>query len=177
MKYEEIIEYLKTQEKELRANKLNLVYRHISSKHAGSITKFFLDNGIDPLKYLTIIPPQYAYNLKEYYDREIIIPDNIEAVDLWAFADTFARKLYIPSSVYYIREFAFSSANLKSIYIDGCPGVSRKAFYDCFNLKDIKINCTEEEWYKKNPDMSPDREDWPFAFEYVDLNAKLEFLK
>ncbi len=177
MTKQEIIEFLKSQEKELRSNNLSSVYMHTSSKNAPYLTKFFLDKNIDPLKYLTFVPPQYAYNLKEYYNNEIILPKNIEAVDLWAFGDTFATKLYIPSSVYYIREGAFSSANLKEVYIDGCPGIHRKAFFDCFRLKDIKINCTKEEWYKKNPVRSPNRKDWPFVFEDADSNAKITFLK
>lgn len=175
MKYQEIIDYLKTQEKELKANNLEAVYHHISPRDAVYLTKFFLNNGLDPLKYLTHIPAQYAYNIKGYYDDKIILPQNIQSIDLWAFGDTFAKELYIPSEVYYIRKGAFSSKNLKSIYIDGSPVVGEEAFFDCTNVTSIKINCSKKEWYKHNH-KDINKEDWPLAFTDC-INAKLEFLK
>ena len=177
MKEKEIIEYLKTQEKELKENNLIQVYRHISPHSAVFLTKFFLDNGLDPLKYLSIIPVYYADGLGEYYNNEIILPDNIEAIDLYAFANTSATKLQIPSSVYYIRNGAFWSSKLKNIYIDGSPVVGDDAFFDCVNLYNIKINCSEEEWYKQNPHKDSGRENWPAAFKYSRLDARLKFLK
>lgn len=170
---EKIKKFLKSQEKELKANDLLKVYHHLETINARFLTRFFLDHGVDPLKYLTIVPSDYAYGLQEYYRDKILLPDNVEAIDRWAFGKTLAKELYIPHKVYYIRESAFENMpNLEKVYIDGCPVVHKDAFYGCHNLKDIEINCTEEEWYKQNKGKEYT---WPIAFRHVSAYANIKF--
>lgn len=180
MKEQEIIEFLKSQEKELKANDLIKIYHRINVKNAPALTKFFLDHGIDPLKYVTMVPRGYADGLQTYYTKRIMLPDNIEGIDVFAFSHTNATELYIPPKVYFIRDNAFSSSKLEKIYIDGAPKIQAKAFSDCKSIQKIKIECTEEEWYKQNPAVSSGRfqfEDWPYVFRDAHSDAKLVFLK
>ncbi len=173
----DVIEFLKSQEKELRKNDLESVYKHTAPKRAPILTKFFLDHGIDPLEHVRFIPCGYAYGLDSYYNKKIVIPDNIEAIDSAAFFECKAKELYIPSSVTYIRTNAFSFSDLEKIFIDGCPVFGKDVFDWCINIKNIKINCSEDEWFSKNPDLDTDRHLWPKIFEDAVANATITFLK
>ena len=175
---QQIKDFLKSQEKELKANDLLKVYHRLETTKAVFLTQFFLDHGVDPLKYLSIIPSQYAYGLQKYYDKKIILPNNIEAIDLFSFGQTLAEEVYIPHKVYFIRGGAFESMpNLERLYIDGCPKIDKDAFYGCFELRDIRINCTEEEWYRQNPDFDVKKVNWPLVFRHASVYANIKFEK
>lgn len=153
---QQIIEFIKTQEKELKSNDLIYVYRHCKPTLAPLLTEFFITNGIDPLKYMDMVPYGYAADLdvlmstKNPYRNKIVIPDNIDMIDMYAFYKSFAKELYIPSSMGLIRPHAFAKTDIETITIDGKPHLLEKSFNNNLFLKKVIINCSEDEWNREN---------------------------
>lgn len=80
-----------------------------------AFTELLFKSNIDPLPYLTTLPPYFAYNL------------DIESID-------------IPSGIEYIDEGAFWRSKIKHIKLPNTlKGIYQNAFRDCQNLEKITI--------------------------------------
>lgn len=149
-----VIEFLKTQEKELRQNDLNSVYDNIihfrKPVSQTNITIFLKSKGVEPLKYFKEeIPPYFAYTL-DSYKGDLKISKDIRKIGSFSFCETDIEKLYIPSSVQEIGICAFAGCEkLKEVYIDGCP-LFRPDAFRLHKRVDFKMNCSKKQFDKVN---------------------------
>ena len=83
----------------------------LSSLDISGMNKHLLDAHINPLKILKYIPERFYYGRDDL--TEIIIPDYIEGISIYAFKDCNNLKdIYIPKSVKYIEAGAFLGTSI-----------------------------------------------------------------
>lgn len=97
----------------------------------GNMTAAFLQAGINPMLYMDKVMPEMFSNSTI---EEVIIPNNIRAINRQAFLDNFElKKITIPKSV---------------------VGIESSAFKGCYELEEIIYEGTVEEWEKVFRDPS-----------------------
>lgn len=97
--------------------------------------------GIDPLPYLTTLPPYFAYNLDI---ESIIIPSGIEYIDEGAFWRSKVKHIVLPNTLKGISQNAFRDCqNLEKITIPKSVEVMENdIFFYCLNLKEVTFEGT-----------------------------------
>lgn len=106
-----------------------------------NVTKILKKAGINPDKYLTIIPESYHYNNFQLTDSHIIIQDGITNIGICAFQESdMIQSVIIPSSVTEIGGAAFASCrNLDHVELnEGLQSIESEAFAGC-KLSDIIV--------------------------------------
>ena len=111
--------------------------------------------GIDPLQYMKEVPDMFLYN--SFYTRDgtisqlktnLIIPDNIIAIGVAAFAYSLVTKITIPDSVKIIHDRAFIGTRLIEVELGtGIKFISDYVFNQT-GIKVIKYKGTMEQWNK-----------------------------
>lgn len=112
----------------LNSNDFKELYNYVSNVAivTGQLTRLLYSLGFDPLKDLTFVPRNFLYG-QNCPPTHVIIPDNIEYLDIYCFAVSGLTTISLP-------------ANLR--YID------RYAFYDAAYLESIEFRGTKEQWKK-----------------------------
>ena len=88
------------------------------------LTRLLYNIGIDPLDYLTEVPAYFMNYVQARID--LILPENITAIDEFAFAGSWVKSISIPESCEYFDEYIFYDCRkLNYIYYKGT--------YDDFN--------------------------------------------
>ena len=103
------------------------------------LTKFFIENGINPLEYVNTVFP---YMFKEVDLKHIVIPNSVTSIGKWAFYDCNGlTSVTIGNSVTSIGDYAFRDcSSLISLRIpDSVTSIRNYAFYGCKNLTSITI--------------------------------------
>lgn len=127
---------------------LKLIYKQkgIFTTDIGIFTKILYNVGIDPLIYMDEVPTFFL--AKQYLDN-LIIPNNIGAVEAQAFLNSTIEKIIIPDSVIAIGDQAFNGCqNLKSVTFDtGLKLIGENIFIWCpMERIYVKYNGTMEQW-------------------------------
>lgn len=170
---EKLVEFLKTQKRNLKRNNLNAVYDEAFKStifEPKEITEFFFNHNLDPLDYfIDVIPTGYAMHMN-LLSTDLRIKNNITKISGEAFWNCGIEKLYIPSSVKEIGEFAFGQCDqLEEVFIDGCPIFGEDAFIWNPHIKHFRMNCTKKEFERTNPKQ--------YEEYYYDCGLEIEFLK
>lgn len=110
----------------LKDNDLESVYRNIDYPLRPSLTKFFLDNNIDVLKYTDKI---FECMFMEMPLSTFTVPDNIKQIEMEAF---YRCDLLVDV-----------------LLLDGLEAIGTQAFGQCENLKNIHIPETVQEIYEE----------------------------
>ena len=141
-----IIEFINKNEKLIDANQWNTVYDNaqidiFNNYEIGEFTVHLIEADIDPLEYMNRIPGAYLCSTFTY---EFRIPDNIESIGPYAFANTDIKEITIPKSVYDINNYAFSECDsLEVVNIQsGLKLLYSGVFSSCYNLKQINFPAT-----------------------------------
>lgn len=137
------------------------------------LTELFYNSGIDPLRYTSYVPIQYAKDSDKV--DSIIIPSNIKAIGLDAFKNSnlrqivfsnstkcdsidhkafsgvFIKRIAIPESIREIGVEAFQGCTeLEEVSFPNTPGIKLLAgtFRGCSKLTTIQYNGTAKEYYQ-----------------------------
>lgn len=134
------------------------------------LTHLLLEEGINPLDYISYIPAHYMNHT--FTDSLIILShithigqeafigckhipeirfeEGLKRIGMLAFSDCFnIEKLDFPNSLEVIDDWAFAGCSrLKEVHFkkDNLSYISTYAFGECKNLKTITYNGTSEEW-------------------------------
>lgn len=104
------------------------------------LTYLLLKSGIDPIKYLTVIPKNYMYRL-DVGPSKLTINSNINIIGDAAFLSCTNLKNIVVNGVNSIGSMAFQNCiNLKSVVIDNVDEIKAYAFADCEKLQNISIS-------------------------------------
>lgn len=104
------------------------------------LTELFYNSGIDPLRYTSYVPMQYAKDSDKV--DSIIIPSNIKAIGIEAFKDSNLRQIVFSNPVKcdYIDHHAFSGVLIKKIIIpDSIRDIGVEAFENCTELEEVSL--------------------------------------
>ena len=108
-------DYLKQPDVQKLLNEENLTDVYTSYYYPSKLTKFFMDNDIDPLPYMRGVTPAMYYDLPI---ESIELPNNIRWIQDSAFQGcTNLKYIKIPSSVKIIDSDAFNSCDLDNLTI------------------------------------------------------------
>lgn len=112
------------------------------------LTKVLLGANIDPLMYMTEVPPCYLYNVKELKDKTIEIPEGITTIGIYAFMNCDAKAIILPDSVSMISTRAFENCtNIREIHLpNNITFIGQEAFANCANLQKVYSDKTIEHW-------------------------------
>ena len=108
----------------------------------GELTKFFYQQGIDPLTQMNKVPMNY---LGGEYSRWInpkadLIPFNVKTISDEAFQKLWWDEFNVPASIYKIGVAAFKEAYTHKITLnEGLKEIGNAAFMYCTSLEEIKI--------------------------------------
>ena len=104
-------------------------------------TELLFKSNIDPLPYLTTLPPYFAFNLDI---ESITIPSNIEYIDEGAFWKSKIKNIKLPNTLKSIYQNTFRDCqNLEKITIPKSVEVmGNNIFFYCLNLKEVTFEGT-----------------------------------
>jgi len=107
----------------LERDDLDKLYRLQERDYGGAamnpnLTDYFLENGINPLDYLTGVPDHYARMLTSI-DKDIVLGDNILSIGACAFTNTPLQSIKMTN----VKE-------LDIIALSGCPSLRSVIFND-----------------------------------------------
>ena len=160
----------------LEENNLDDVYWEYNNLggDVSELTRFFIKNNIDLLKYLTFIPVSTYWNTNV---ENIEIPSNIKAIHKDAFAECDSLKeIIIYDGLTAIEEFAFDGCeNLISIRLpETLESIGRYAFRDNYNLTRVcipsKVSFIGEYAFKDCHELIIQCEKGSYAQRYADEN-------
>lgn len=104
----------------------------------GELTDVFYKAGINPLKFMTLIPDYFLFN--QSIDFEFKIPPTIREIGSKAFMHSNITHLIVPGTVNYISSDAFEYCSLEYVEIkEGVKTLGNFAFDSCFSLKEVII--------------------------------------
>ena len=132
----------------LEANDLTSVYAHFAYDEKHKITKFFLDNGVNPLDYVDHLIPLMYYSLDI---KSIDIPSHIKRIGDGAFHSCDELiEVKLPSNITHIRAYTFRfCSKLRSIEIpENVTFLGKACFEGCSKLQYVKLPkdlCTIED--------------------------------
>lgn len=135
--------FLKDFSESIDKRQLDFVYRRWLVEEIAPVkvlTELFFQVGIDPLKYTSEVPTYYAKESDKV--DSILIPSNIEAIDIEAFKDSNLRQLVFiePTRCKLIDHQAFSETLIKKIVIpDSIKEIGVKAFQGCSDLEEVSL--------------------------------------
>ena len=126
----------------LNADGLEYLYSQFKAQDVSKLTELLHISGIDPLKYLTKVPPYFAGNYD--YTDTIKIPEHYTEIGEFAFLfATSIEKVRIGKSVETIGRGAFSCCyKLKEVYFHGDSElitVGAGAFQNCHDLEEMYL--------------------------------------
>ena len=104
------------------------------------LTELFFQSGVDPLNYTSTVPAIYAAESDKV--DSLVIPSNIEEIDVEAFRDSNLRQLVFsePAQCKIIDHRAFSGTLLKKIvFPDSMREIGVEAFQGCANLEEVSL--------------------------------------
>lgn len=82
------------------------------------LTKLLYNINIDPLDYLTKVPKSFMDSI--LVEMDLILPENITAIDEFAFAGSWVKSVSIPASCAYFSDYIFYDCRkLNYIYYKG----------------------------------------------------------
>lgn len=82
------------------------------------LTRLLYNINIDPLDYLTEVPESFMDSV--WVEMDLILPENITAINDFAFADSWIKSISIPASCEYFGEHIFyNCSKLNHIYYNG----------------------------------------------------------
>lgn len=127
----------------LNNNKFEELYKIIDEQNigidvTGKLTDLLYNIGIDPLKYMNIIPDSFAwYSKRDHFN----IPDNINYIGRGAFDSCYNLKdIHIPQGVTKINWITFRDCkSLKEVYIPDSVTSIEDAFSGCTSLEKLSI--------------------------------------
>lgn len=150
-----IKQVLKNHIEDLKNNNLDPIFRACSTAtNAGKLRDLLLQQGIDPLEYVTEIPYRYFYDeeldtldLSKYTNIEfirprafnyskintLILPSTIKKLEIQAFSSTFITKgnLDLPEGIKEIPEECFKYSGILELKIpESVLVIQSNAFYD-----------------------------------------------
>ena len=140
-------DFLIAHKKELQRNDFERLYFDIEGEFGSPFTAyfstFFLEHNVDPLKYLKVTVPPYAFygvNMN-YLLSELTIKEGIRAIGYKAFSHNIEMtRLILPSSLEVIGSCAFAGCtSLEEVHFHSTPEIGRKIFVDCFALKRVYV--------------------------------------
>lgn len=107
---------------EIKGKQYDVIYKYLEGENGNLnmttvMTLIFRKSHVDPLKYMNTVPKYYAINSDI---GQIVIPDNIEVIDEFAFYG--CKNLYrvvLPNSIRQIKAEAFSNVDLESLVYKG----------------------------------------------------------
>ena len=131
-----------------------LVDNKIDVAEISSFTDFFLEQGVNILDYLNVIPRCCFYMVDHPSIENMIIPNHIDNIGEEAFAHSAVKHLVIPESVKFIDWSAFEDCTaLESVELYGNPKMGNSP--DIAGIGDviefdepIKFICHDEEVYE-----------------------------
>ena len=151
----DIKQLLKDNIEDLKNNNLDPIFRACSTaKSVGELRDLLLQQGIDPLEYVTSIPYRYFYDeeldtldLSKYTNIEfirprafdyskintLILPSTIKKLEIQAFGNTFITKgnLDLPEGIKEIPEECFKYSGILELKIpESVLVIQSNAFYD-----------------------------------------------
>ena len=170
----ELKEFIEKYRKEINNQEFEKIYtEHTlvlnSPRDLGKLTELFYKVGVDPLRYLRVIPENYADAstlrtmripngvthigkdaFHHCYDlTSVTIPDSVISVGPWAFSGCSAlTSITIPNSITSIGYAAFKSCtSLTSVTIpSSVASIGESAFWNCKKLKNITYTGTIADW-------------------------------
>ena len=127
----------------LNNNEFEELYKIIDEQNigidvTGKLTDLLYNIGIDPLKYMNIVPDCFAwYSKRDYFN----IPDNINYIGRGAFDSCYNLKdIHIPQGVTKINWVTFRDCkSLKEVYIPDSVTSIKDAFSGCTSLEKLSI--------------------------------------
>ena len=108
----------------------------------GQLTKFFYNQGIDPLTQMNTVPTNYlGGEYSRYIDPKTdLIPFNVKTISDEAFQKLWWDEFNVPANIYKIGIGAFKDAYTHKITLnEGLKEISNAAFMDCDALEEIII--------------------------------------
>lgn len=163
----ELKEFIEKYRKEINDQEFEKIYKVRSfvlnsSRDLGKLTELFYKVGVDPLRYLKVIPANYADtstlrtmripNGVTHIGRDafhhcrdltsVTIPDSVISIGPWAFSGCSAlTSVTIPNSVTSIGEYAFfECSSLTNVMIgNSVMIIGRNAFSSCSSLTNATI--------------------------------------
>ena len=129
----------------IEAENFDVVYdkaRSVNNKiNIGELTDVFYDAGIDPLAYLTEIPPLF---LDESKITALVVPENIKKIRKAGLAFSKIEYLKLHNNCELSESCCYNS-ELKSVIIPYIMNeVPDECFYNCQELTDVDLNSVEQ---------------------------------
>lgn len=116
---------------------------HLSNKdYIGELTKFFYEQGIDPLTQMNKVPTNYlGGEYSRYIDPKTdLIPFNVKTISDGAFQKLWWNEFNVPANIYKIGVGAFKDAYLHKVVLnEGLKEIGNAAFMSCDALEEIII--------------------------------------
>ena len=121
-------------------NDYNQLYKVIDYDMYGEMNSLLFKIGVNPMKYIDIIPAHFLERVRDIY-QAIIIPENVRYIGNYAFSNTPIEYIIIPDNVkicgHKIFEYCYK---LKTAHIgDGLKEVPQDMFYKCKNLVRVTL--------------------------------------
>ena len=125
---DEIKQLLKDHADDLKNNNLDPIFRACNTaKNTRELRNLLLQQGIDPLKYVTKIPAWY-YENEKLDNLDLSKYTNIKSIDKRAFFYSRIDTLILPSTVKSLEDESFFNANIKNLNLFK-------------GIKEIPMNC------------------------------------
>lgn len=121
-------------------NDYNQLYKVINYDMYGEMNSLLFKVGVNPMKYIDIIPAHFLERVRDIH-QAIIIPENVRYIGNNAFSKTPIEYIIIPDNVKICEHKVFEYCyKLKTAHIgDGLEEVPQDMFYNCRNLERVTL--------------------------------------
>lgn len=142
----QVVDYIKHHEEEIDANQFDWLFA--AAPTAGveryELMRVFMEAGIEPLRYMNIIPIKAFYQ----YPYPLTIPSNIERIEMSAFEEAQFTEITIPEGVESLSNAIFKNCqNLRKITLPkSLTKIQSWIFFHCYNIEEVIYNGTIEEF-------------------------------
>ena len=137
---ERLKKILKDCEEDLRNNNLDPIFNQLKTSYdlIIELQTLLTKQGIDPLRYVTIIPRRY-YEDDNFNILNLSSYINIKSIDKYAFGDSEIDTLVLPQSIKELEKGAFSSASIKNLNLpEGILKIPVSCFEQAY-ISELKI--------------------------------------
>ena len=150
-------EFIEAQIELIEENDFTELYIRVAPKtdvRTQDLTVALLQAGINPLEYMTLVPPEYLFKSTISLAPTVHIPSHVTELLSKAFEETDITFMKVPEGVTSIGARCFAwCQGLETIELPvTLRHLYRGIFIGCFSLKTIKYSGTKDDWHNIDKD-------------------------
>lgn len=130
---------LKDRVDDLKNNNLDHIFKYLNTLDTEALRDFLINQGIDPLRYVTEIPSSY-YELDSYDALDLSSYTNIKSIDDYAFyRASIKTPLVLPQSIQKLENSSFEHVYVHNLNLpEGIKEIPTECFFES-RISELKI--------------------------------------